>query len=225
MVDEFATEGYQRHNHRRQEHLASLGLSLDKKSVLELGAGVGDHTQFWLDRGCEVTCVEGRASNATQLQERHDVEVLVHDLDKFILPIGKKYDIVYAYGVLYHLHHPRNALQQWASVCQSMLLLETCVSTDRSEFGIPEDAACPTASLRGYKCRPTRHWVYRQLSRLFQHVYMPTTQPDHEEFPTDWNNVQTDGLTRAVFVASRLALPDTLPLVQRVPETQERLCE
>lgn len=35
---------YLRHNARRQEHLATLGLDLGNKSVLEVGAGIGDHT-------------------------------------------------------------------------------------------------------------------------------------------------------------------------------------
>lgn len=49
---------YLRHNARRQEHLATLGLDLGNKSVLEVGAGIGDHTQFFLDRGCKVLCTE-----------------------------------------------------------------------------------------------------------------------------------------------------------------------
>ena len=54
----FRSPQYRRHNARRQEHLASLGLDLRHKSVLELGAGVGDHTVFFLDRDCVVTSVE-----------------------------------------------------------------------------------------------------------------------------------------------------------------------
>ena len=59
----FRSPQYCRHNCRRQEHLATLGLELDSKSVLELGAGVGDHTTFFLDRGCTVTSVKPRIEN------------------------------------------------------------------------------------------------------------------------------------------------------------------
>ena len=37
----FRNPHYQRHNRRRQEHLASLDLDLRGKTVLELGAGLG----------------------------------------------------------------------------------------------------------------------------------------------------------------------------------------
>ena len=43
-----------------------------------------------------------------------------------------------------------------------------------------------------------------KLKALFAHVYVPRTQPAHEEFPLDWTGEQpSDRLTRATFVASR----------------------
>ncbi len=43
----FATDDYRRHNSRRLEHLATLGLDLAGRKVLEVGAGIGDHTSFF----------------------------------------------------------------------------------------------------------------------------------------------------------------------------------
>ena len=51
---------YQLHNIARLSHLNDLNLDLDNKSVLELGAGIGDHTLFYLYRGGQVTPIEGR---------------------------------------------------------------------------------------------------------------------------------------------------------------------
>src|ERR1700689_2103588 len=59
----FHSPNYLRHNARRLEHLASLGLDLHGRSVLELGAGIGDHTTFFLDRDCSVVSVEPRPEN------------------------------------------------------------------------------------------------------------------------------------------------------------------
>ena len=52
-------------NHARQSHLASLGLDLKGKKVLEVGVGIGLHTPFFLERGCDVTVTDGRP------RERH----------------------------------------------------------------------------------------------------------------------------------------------------------
>src|SRR5438045_257276 len=48
---EFLSPAYQSHNIARLQHLDSLGLDLSGKRVLEVGAGVGDHTLFYLYRG------------------------------------------------------------------------------------------------------------------------------------------------------------------------------
>ena len=48
-LEEFHGPHYLKHNQRRQEHLATLGLPLAGRSVIEMGAGIGDHTEFFLD--------------------------------------------------------------------------------------------------------------------------------------------------------------------------------
>jgi 16S rRNA A1518/A1519 N6-dimethyltransferase RsmA/KsgA/DIM1 with predicted DNA glycosylase/AP lyase activity len=58
-------------NSRRLEHLATLMLPIDTKSVLEVGAGVGDLTSFFLDRGCSVTSIEPRPENIEYFRARY----------------------------------------------------------------------------------------------------------------------------------------------------------
>ena len=60
ILAEFHSLYYLRINQRRQEHLATLGLDFWEKSVWEVSAGMGDHTTFFLDRNCKVTCTEVR---------------------------------------------------------------------------------------------------------------------------------------------------------------------
>jgi 16S rRNA A1518/A1519 N6-dimethyltransferase RsmA/KsgA/DIM1 with predicted DNA glycosylase/AP lyase activity len=54
---------YLRMNARRLEHLAGLGLPIAGRDVLEVGAGIGDLTSFFLDHGCSVTAIEPRPAN------------------------------------------------------------------------------------------------------------------------------------------------------------------
>ena len=67
----FHSDDYLRHNARRLEHLASLRLPVSGRSVLEVGAGIGDHTHYYTDRGCRVTITEARAQNLTYLTQRY----------------------------------------------------------------------------------------------------------------------------------------------------------
>jgi hypothetical protein len=231
----FHSDHYLRHNQRRQEHLATLGVDLSNQSVLEIGAGIGDHTSFFLDRNCRVLVTEGRPDNVALLREKFSAqsktEVRTIDVDQPViagLADNERFDIVYCYGLLYHLKRPEEALRFMAAHCSGLLLLELCVS-----FGdnvavnlVAEDQIDPSQAWTGTGCRPTRPWVFSTLKGMFEHVYVPRTQPWHEEFPVDWSAAAaaawTPGrLSRSVFVASRRPLNSPL-LLSELPATQTR---
>ena len=58
-------------NRARLAHLDSLDLPLSRKSVLDVGCGVGHLSRFFVERGCRVTCVDGRRENIDALQLRY----------------------------------------------------------------------------------------------------------------------------------------------------------
>ncbi len=222
-VESFNSAHYLQHNQKRQAHLASLNLNLTGMTVLEVGAGIGDHTPFFLDRGCQVVSTEGRQDNFELLKQRYpDLDTMLLDLDDPGSSLDQTFDIVYCYGLLYHLQNPTEAIAFMANHCQGLVLLETVVSFDQGEALNPcsEPADSPTQSITGQGCRPTRLWVYNQLKKHFAFVYMPITQPDHEEFPTDWSADLTRlEFKRAVFIASREPLSNPL-LKEDIPMRQ-----
>ena len=206
---------YIRHNQRRLEHLASLGLDLHDKSVLEPGAGIGDHTLFYLDRGCRVTALEPRSDNCAAFR-RNMIEsrtpnagnVELVEADVWAMETMRQtFDIVHCYGLLYHLDDPARAIRAMAARTHGLLLLETCVSAgnDIAINIVAEPAQNPAQASGGTGCRPTRGWLVRELNEYFQYVSAPLMQPAHEEFPRQWENVQTIGvwdLKRVVLIAA-----------------------
>jgi hypothetical protein len=222
---EFRSAWYSRHNRRRQEHLASLGLSLDHCSVLEVGAGIGDHTSFFFDRSCAITTSDARQENLVLLRESCPyAETLLLDLDDPPASRGRRFEVVYCYGTLYHLSRPAEALAFLAGTCSRLLLLETWVSPDDGVALNPivEDRANVTQSASGHGCRPTRAWVLAELRKQLPYAYITRTQPWHPEFPLDWRAAcESDLPTRAVFVGSRtpLGLPT---LLEETPQIQTR---
>ncbi len=222
----FHSAHYLRHNRRRQEHLASLNLPLARLSVLEVGAGIGDHTGFFVDRGCAVTSTEVRPENLNIIRD-HFPDILVKQLDMDRPDDGiidAEYDIVYCYGLLHHLRRPAEAIEFMARHCRRMLLLETCVSFGEEEevHPVPEEAENVTQSFVGVGCRPTRPWIFRELQSRFAHVYVTETQPWHEEFPIDWTVEPHNGRpSRSIFVASRVPL-DSSVLLENIPMRQRR---
>jgi SAM-dependent methyltransferase len=209
-LDSFHSDYYLRHNARRLEHLASLRLPVAGKRVLELGAGIGDQTSYYLDRGCEVTITEARPENIAVLRSRYPLqEIIVMDLERPEPIGGAPFEVVHCYGLLYHLMNPERALKFMSDSCTGTLFLETCVSFGNGKTLnlIEEERNDPTQAFSGTGCRPTRSWVYAQLQERFPYVYCPLTQPNHEEFPLDWNapeKHQTQHrLQRSVFIASK----------------------
>ena len=210
----FNSDHYLNHNEKRLDHLASLGLDLTNKSVLEVGAGIGDHTSFFLQRNCEVISIEARLDNLAILQKRYpSVRSYNLNLDQIDLNFNRRFDIVYCYGLLYHLSKPAEAIGFMAKHCQGLLLLETCISfgEDESVNLCQERLEDPTQSFSGIGCRPTRKWVFNQLRDQFEFVYLPVSQPDHEEFPIDWSQMKSQiELNRAIFVASRFPINNAM---------------
>lgn len=210
-VHHFHSNHYLRHNARRLEHLASLRIPVAGMSVLEVGAGIGDHSHYYIDRGCRITITEVRAENLNLLRQRYpncDVQFL--DMESPSHVGGSPFDVVHCYGLLYHLSKPKQALAFLSQNTRRMLFLETCVSFDENE-GINltgEEQSNPTQAYSGTGCRPTRAWLFRELQGLFEYVYLPTTQPCHEEFPLDWTTPENHkaGLQRAIFIGSRKRL-------------------
>ena len=218
-LEAFFTTSYRLHNNARLAHLASLGLPLARKKVLDAGSGPGDHTAFYLHRQCTVVALDARPECVELLKRRFpgvaapcvDLNT-VEDLGEF-----GQFDIVHCYGLLYHLDRPAHALAVLSRVSRGLMLVETCVSAGRTPMlvRVGEDGSQPTQSLSGTGCRPARAWVFRELKRHFPFVYVTRTQPPHPEFPLDWTKpLPAKRLSRAVFVASRERLE--LPSLSRV---------
>jgi hypothetical protein len=70
-------------NRERQKHLASLGLDLHNKRTLEVGAGIGLHTAFFEERGCDVLSTDGNPVNVAEMLRRYPhCKLGVLDLDR-----------------------------------------------------------------------------------------------------------------------------------------------
>jgi hypothetical protein len=154
------------------------------------------------------------------------LEIHLLDVDNPPIDFNGSFEIVFCYGLLYHLGNPAKAIEFMSKVCAKTLILETRVSFGEDELinHCNEDVLIPTESRWGTGCRPTRKWVYTHLKKYFNHVYMPITQPWHEEFPIDWTSPRTAQAIsrRAIYIATRKRLHNRL-LVENIPMKQIRL--
>lgn len=196
-------------NHARLDHLASLALPLSGRRVLDVGAGVGHLARFFAERGT-VVCVDGRAENVAELRRRQPgIEAHVLDVEREALgPLGR-FDVVFCYGLVYHLEGILAGLRNMASVCDDLLLLETLVCDASQPVAVMVDEPrVHNQALGQVAHRPSPSYVVMALDRIgFPHVYAPRDVPDHPDFHFERRDdlaVGRDGRNlRCVFVASR----------------------
>lgn len=205
-------------NQARMEHLGSLGLPLENRSVLEVGAGIGLLTGFFEALNCRVLSIDGRRENTEAINMAYPWRrVRQFDLNRDDYNNLGRFEIVFCYGTLYHITNTARVLANLSSICDSLLLLETLVWPIDDGLNRPayDNAALNDQSLDGRGCRPSRNFIWTELLDLFPYVYAPSSQPDHPEFPLSWP-ASPNNNTRAVFIASRFplnlpTLTDTLP--------------
>jgi precorrin-6B methylase 2 len=219
---------------RRLEQLAVLSLPIEFRTVLEIGAGIGDMTSFFLDRGCTVTSVEPREENIEIFRARYSqyplyeagrlrtVQSTIADLAKHEV---EPHDVVCCQQVLNFVPDPESAIAVVASCAKELLLLETgCDSgegRDDDEIRVREyDPSDPSGSITGNAYLPTRRWIFNRLKRHFPYVYVALLQAQFSTFSLYWGRADVaGGHSRLLFVASRSPLDNAL-LADFVPTVQ-----
>jgi len=199
----------------RMDHLDKLGLPLKGRKVLDVGAGVGHLAQYFVKLGCDVTCTDGRQANIDRMRDLYPgLKSTVCDVQTETLTTLGMFDVVFCYGLLYHLESPVPALRNMASVCRQMLLLETQVC----DHVLPilrmgqEDTSADQA-LTGLGGRPSPSYVVMIFRSVgFEFIYAPKIPPAHPDFQFRWNGMGATGKKqhpiRCIFIASREKLPD-----------------
>ncbi|MCB0168767.1 MAG: class I SAM-dependent methyltransferase [Anaerolineae bacterium] len=212
-IETFDQAAYQAINQARLAHLASLDLPLEGKQVLDVGCGVGHLSQFFVERNCPVVCLDGRAENIASLHQRFpDLPAHVVDVERDPLSQFGRFDIVFAYGLLYHLENPLHALRNMASACQEMLLLETQICDHTLPIvRIEGETAAYSQALHGLGCRPSPSYIVLALKQIgFPFIYAPLQPPQHPQFQFRWKNNldwrRNGHPLRCIFVASHVEL-------------------
>lgn len=125
----FMAQPYQKHTVARLEHLDSLDLDIRGRRVLEVGAGIGEHTLFYLHRACQVTSTDGRSELVRFIRNRLGIPAHVLDVETDIGKLTRlgKFDILHCYGLLYHISNAAEFIAH-ASLAADRMFLETCVT-------------------------------------------------------------------------------------------------
>ena len=221
----FDTPEALRLNKARMEHLWSLKEPMQGFTGLEVGCGVGKLTGYFASlvsngNRTGLDCAEARGENIEEFKRRDHGSLVVWQWDvnrrfafydtlgSLISPVV--FDVVFCYGLLYHLEHPLLGLRNVATVTRRLLLIESQVSDSQLPLVVYERESNQLANqtIGEFGCRPSSAFIVQTLESCGFKVEIPVTQPEHEDFQwAEKNNLewQRDGHPlRRVFIARRV---------------------
>jgi hypothetical protein len=147
-------------------------------------SGVGHLAQYFVRKGCEVLCIDGREANVASLRQRYPgLHAMVANVESYPLAKLVVFDIVFCYGLLYHGKNPIATLRNMESICGSLLLLKTVVDSVLALLRMNEETASCNQALGGLGCRPAPDYGVLVLSPIgFPWIYMPVYPPNYPDF-------------------------------------------
>jgi FkbM family methyltransferase len=165
--------------------LPELKDSLGFGTALDVGCGVGYFSRYLADLDLRVTAVDLRNNNVEEAKKRSpDVQFHIADIeDRSILELGS-FDLVFCFGLLYHLENPFRAIRNLYSLTASTLLIETmCIPEQAPVLCLRDEPQHQDQASRFVALIPSEACLVQMCHRAgFPFVYRCTTLPDHEHF-------------------------------------------
>jgi len=165
--------------------LEELRQKLGMRTVADAGCGIGRFSSFLQQSGFEVTGIEGREENVLEARRRYpDIEFHQANVEDEAMVRQGTFDLVFCFGLLYHLENPLLAIRHLRALTKKGLLLESmCIPDARASMLLLNEPRLENQSLTDVAFYPSESCLVKMLYRAgFPAVYRLAVLPDHDEF-------------------------------------------
>lgn len=178
-------------NIQRVRHIEKLKIDWSGQSVLDMGCGTGYFAKHFEKNNAKVTFADARSQNLEEAKLRAPIgKAIQFNIEKD--PIEKLgfFDIVFSYGLLYHLENPMSAIRKLSLVCKSILLIETIICDHTLPVNqLVLESPHVNQALHGIGSRPSPAYIILSLRNAgWRWIYTAKNPPDHPDFHFEWKN-------------------------------------
>jgi SAM-dependent methyltransferase len=201
--------------------LASVASRRPMRTAIDVGCGFGYFSGLLSSLGFAVTAVDGREENVREAQRRFPVisSHVFNAEDSALRSLGQ-FDLVFCFGLLYHLENPFSAIRHLRAISSDLLLVESVIyQGSETIMGLVDEYPQDDQGLNHVAFYPTENCLIKMFYKAgFPFVYRVTWKPRHSEYyaSTDSKKIRTMIAASVSHVDS-----DALELVPE-PRTVER---
>jgi tRNA (mo5U34)-methyltransferase len=165
--------------------LASVASLRPMRTAIDVGCGFGYFSGLLSSLGFAVTAVDGREENVREAQRRFPVisSQVFNAEDPALRSLGQ-FDLVFCFGLLYHLENPFLAIRHLRAICSDFMLVESVIyQSSETIMGLVDEESHDDQGLNYVAFYPTENCLIKMFYKSgFPFVYRMTSKPQHSEY-------------------------------------------
>lgn len=151
-------------------------------TAIDVGCGAGYFCGVLSSLGLNVTGIDGRKQNIEQSRRRvPQAQYSVANAEDKALPDLGEFDLVFCFGLLYHLENPFRAIRNLRAMTKKLLLVESVIYPGTEPtMGLVDEGFTDDQGLNHIAFYPTEACLAKMIYRSgFPHVSRFNPLPDH----------------------------------------------
>ena len=160
-------------------------LGSETPRAIDVGCGVGYYTDVLNSLGFQVLGVDARLENVEEARRRYpQLQFQIADAEDPKLSEIGRFDLVFCFGLFYHLENPFRLIRSLSSMTSRAIFLEgICYPSDEPALVLMDEVESNDQGINAVAYYPSEVALVKMLERSdFSDCYLPTIAPEHPEY-------------------------------------------